>query len=484
MKTLISWLAVNNDFLRDPEKGALKGVNKTGPNFNMHRFFWNYNRHLILYSGKGDTTGAEMLINELNRDFPEHHAQGINMEINDPISLSEIRPKVERRLMEIRDDEIEIFASPGTPTMQVAWYICHTTLKLKTRVIQTRPAEKSKTGRPELVVMDIEQSATPISYIIKEKNIEERGMREDYKITPSIKPVYDTAMQYAVNEKTTVFIQGETGTGKEHLARYIHENSPRRNKPFTAVNCSAFGDSLLESRLFGYRKGAFTGAEKDTTGLFERTNGGTIFLDEIGDISPYMQQSLLRVIQEQEIQPIGGTTKKIDVRIISATNKDLAGMCRDGRFRWDLYYRLVVAELRLPDLLERSTRDLEEMISFFIKKKQSDMKKDKPIVFSTEAKQFLLSYPWPGNVRELENLIESLYACCSGTVKPENIPQRFRQVPPEESLRWEDVEKRHIEKVLKLKKGNKRQAWKALGYGAYNTFNSRLKEYGIDPDDL
>ena len=483
MKTLISWLAYNNDFIRDPEKGAVKGINKDGPNFNMHRYFWNYDRHIILFSGRGDKTGVEMLVNEIGRDYPEHLVENINMDIDDPINLSEIKPKVEACLMNISKDEIDIFASPGTPTMQVAWYICHSSLKLNTRIIQARPAGKSKTGQPDLLVMEMEQSSTPVTVVIKERLLDERGMREDYKITPSIRPVYDMAGLIAQNDLTTVLIQGETGTGKEHLARYIHENSPRRKKPFETINCSAFSDNLLESRLFGYKKGSFTGADKDMPGLFERINGGTIFLDEIGDISPYMQQSLLRVIQEKEIQPVGGETIKIDVRIISATNRNLTDLCRDRIFRWDLYYRLVVTELRLPDLLERGTHELEEMIHFFLMKKQEDMKKDKPINLSPEAYQFLLNYPWPGNVRELENLIESLYACCNGTVKTSDIPKRFSNVPLGESLRWEDIEKMHIVRVLKLKKGNQRQAWLAIGYKSINTLRNKIKEYGINIEE-
>ncbi len=479
MKTLVSWLAYNNDFERSNENGAVKGVKKDGPNFNMHKHFWKYDRHIILYSGKGDKTGVEMLINAILKEYPDHIIEKIDMGIDDPINLAEIKPKVEAFLLDIDKDEIDIFASPGTPTMQVAWYICHTTLNLKTRIIQTRPQEKSKSGKPDLLVMDLEQSTTPITMMIKEKLIQERGMREDYVITPSIKPIYDMAGLVAQNHFTTVLIQGETGTGKEHLARYIHENSPRKKKPFETINCSAFSDNLLESRLFGFKKGSFTGADKDTPGLFERASGGTIFLDEIGDISPYMQQSLLRVIQEKEIQPIGSSTIKIDVRIISATNKNLANMCRDGKFRWDLYYRLVVTELSLPDLLERGSAELEDLINFFIRKKQIDMKKIHPLTINPEARQLLLSYPWPGNVRELENLVESLYACCSGTVKPSDIPLRFKNVPIEESLRWEDVEKRHIEKVLKLKKWNQRQACKALGYKSINTLRSRIKEYNI-----
>jgi transcriptional regulator with PAS, ATPase and Fis domain len=481
MKTLISWLAYNNDFKRDSENGALKGVNKDGPNFNMHKHFWKYDRHIILYSGKGDKIGAEMLINAIVNEYHDHILEKSEMGINDPINLAEIKPKVESCLMDISEDEIDIFASPGTPTMQVAWYICHTGLKLKTRIIQMRSAAKSKTGKPDLLVMEIEQSPTPITMVIKEKLIQERGMREDYKITSSIKPVYDQARLVAQNDMTTVLIQGATGTGKEHLARYIHDNSPRKKKAFIPVNCSAFGDNLLESRLFGYKKGSFTGADKDTAGLFEQAGGGTIFLDEIGDISLYMQQTLLRVIQEKEIQPIGGSALKVNVRVISATNRDLYNMCREGKFRWDLYYRLVVTELLLPGLLERGFEDLTEMISFFISRKQHEMKKEKPLKMNKEVTNLLLNYNWPGNIRELENLIENLYACSpSGEISVGDIPSRFRNLMSEESLRWQDVEKCHIEKVLRLKKGNQRQAWIALGYGSINTLRNKIAEYGLE----
>ena len=144
----------------------------------------------------------------------------------------------------------------------------------------------------------------------------------------------------AQTDDVTVLILGESGTGKENLAKYIHKNSIRKEKPYITVNCSAFNDQLLESRLFGYKKGAFTGADKDTIGLFEMADEGTIFLDEIGYISPYMQQSLLRVLQEKEIMPLCGKPKKVDVRIIAATNQNLVKLCEEKHFRWDLYYRL------------------------------------------------------------------------------------------------------------------------------------------------
>jgi len=479
MKTLISWLARNNDFIY--EEGTFRGIDKKGPNFNMHRLFYDYNRHIILFSGtSGDRSGAELLKKEIDTDFPDHRIELVNMNIKDVIDLNEIKPKIESRLLEIKEDDIDIFISPGTPTMQVAWYFVHIQLGLNTRLIQMRPADKTESGKPEIVVIDIEQTSTPITSVFKEQTLEKRGLKEDYLITKSIESVYDKALKIAKTDRVTVMIQGETGTGKEHLARFIHEHSIRQDQPYTAINCSAFHDQLLESRLFGYKKGTFTGADKDTKGLFEESNRGTIFLDEIGDISPYMQQSLLRVIEAKEIQPVGGKSKKVDVRIISATSKDLAKMCRDGKFRWDLYYRLNVTELELPELKNRGPEEIKEYIDFFLLRKQKELKKEKIISLGKETLQFLLNYPWPGNVRELENLIETLYVYYSDIVELKDLPVRFKEIPENVSLQWKDVEKKHIEKVLKLKKGNKRQAWMALGYKAYNTFASRLEEYGIE----
>lgn len=482
MKTLISWLAYQNDFIRDKETGALIEVNLNGPNYGMHKHFYDYDRHILLHSGKGDETGTEMLKNVILEKFPDHIIEPVDMEIGDVIDLAEIKPKVEAKLMEIADDEIDIFFSPGTSAMQVTWYICHTTLNLSTRLIQTRPAQKSKIGKPELLEIDVEKTTTPITSVLKEISLEKRGIQEDYLITDSIKPIYDNAEKIAQTDKVTVLIQGETGTGKENLARHIHDNSIRKHKPYITINCSAFHDQLLESRLFGYVKGAFTGADKDTKGLFEQAEGGTIFLDEIGDISPYMQQALLRVIHEKEIQPIGGKAKKVNVRIITATNKNLTELCQNGKFRWDLYYRLAVTELELPSLQERGTNEIKQYLDFLLKKKQEDLKKDKVIELDKETIQFLLNYPWPGNIRELENLVETLYVYYDEKVTIKEIPERFKIIPEEKSLLWKDIEKKHIEKILKLKKGNQRQACIAIGYKSINTFVSRLKEHGIQPD--
>lgn len=281
-----------------------------------------------------------------------------------------------------------------------------------------------------------------------------------------------------MTDEVTVLILGDSGTGKENLAKHIHQSSIRSEKPYIAINCSAFSDSLLESRLFGYKKGAFTGADKDTVGLFEQANEGTIFLDEIGDISPYMQQALLRVLQEKEIMPLGGKSKKVDVRVIAATNQSLIKRCEEGKFRWDLYYRLSVVELDLPTLHKRGKGDIKMMIDYFLGQKKKQLHKPKKLIIEREAMEALLNYTYPGNIRELENLIARLYVFNDEKVSVDVLPKRVFQDPIDQPMNWEYVEKEHIQKVLKHFQGNKRQTALAIGW-AINTLNTKMEKYGL-----
>ncbi len=238
------------------------------------------------------------------------------------------------------------------------------------------------------------------------------------------------------------------------------------------------GDNLLESRLFGYAKGAFTGADKDQAGLFEQANGGTIFLDEIGDISPYMQQSLLRVIQEGEVMRVGeNTTCEINVRIIAATNRDLEQMCADGDFRWDLYYRLVVTELELPSLQERGREEIREMLKFFLKSKSGKFKR-KLLKLEKETREAILGYPFPGNLREMENMVENLYVFCEGKADPSDLPRRMTSRKNISSFLLADMEAQHIQKVLEFHQKNLSQTARALGI-ALNTLKSKVEKYEL-----
>lgn len=477
MKILLSWIAHNNDFLEGK-------VRQDGPTMTFHKYYFNHDRHLILSSAKDDDTRVDFLKNEISRIYPGRGELVIPvfMDIPDVIDLELIKTKVERLLLEYRNDEIEIFFSPGTSIMQLSWYICHTTLGLNTRLLQTRPARFSKgKDNVELIEIKVDHSHVPVTAIIKEE-LQRKGTKEDSGIlrTRNIEPVYQRAMKIAKADGITTLIHGASGTGKENLASFIHKESIRCDKPFVAVNCSALGENLLESRLFGYKKGAFTGAEKDTQGLFEEANGGTIFLDEIGDITPYMQQSLLRVLQNKEIQPIGGKTKKIDVRVISATNKDLRKLCKQEKFRWDLYYRLAVTELDLPSLIDLDPEERKALIKYIIKRKKKQFRRNEELILGKEVMSILLWYPFPGNIRELENLIESLYVFNDVEVSASDLPKNLREIEPVFSFRWEDAEKLHIEKVLKHFAGNKRKACKALGYGSPNTLVNKIKAYSIE----
>lgn len=477
MRTLVSWLAYNNDFTDDE---GIKIVDVAGPTYNFHQYFFtDYDRHIILSSQSTEDIRIKMLENKLRTDFPNHSIVTDAIPIHDVIDIVEIKRKAENYLLGLDDQEIDIYISPGTPAMQIAWFIIHITAGLNTRLLQTRPGKFAKDKRPQLLEIQAERSSVPFTAILTEKNAGKFSGRENYKITPSIKPVYENARKIAETDAVTTLVLGETGTGKEHLARFIHDNSGRKNKPFITVNCSAMDDSLLESRLFGFKKGAFTGAVQDTPGYFKQADGGTIFLDEIGDISPQMQQALLRVLQEKEIHPIGGSAVKINVRIIAATHKDLPALCAENKFRWDLYYRLSVAELELPSLLERGQKELSDMIDFFLKKEKKELLKSELLKFSTEAKNRILMYEFPGNLRELENLIRRLYVFNDGLVDVDQLPKRLFRNPQSKSLNWKDVEKEHIIYVLKLKKNNIRQTSIALGF-SINTLKRKLAEYNIE----
>ncbi len=242
--------------------------------------------------------------------------------------------------------------------------------------------------------------------------------------SPAMRKIMTLVPQVAESE-SSVLLQGETGTGKELMARALHDLSPRSNKPFIAINCGALPDTLLESELFGYKAGAFTNATKDKPGSFAIAHGGTIFLDEIGDISSAFQVRLLRVIEEGEFQPLGAVkTVKVDVRVIAASNKNLSTMVEKGKFRQDLYYRINVMKLTLPPLRDRK-EDIPILIDRFIDR-MNNLRGKKVTGINNEALGLLMAYDYPGNIRELENMIEHAFVLCSnGDIGPQHLPDIF-----------------------------------------------------------
>jgi len=317
------------------------------------------------------------------------------------------------------------------------------------------------------------------------KELESRYTFEDIVgRSPAMRRLFEILPDIA-ESSSTVLIEGASGTGKELFARALHNLSPRKKRPFVAVNCGALPDTLLESELFGYKAGAFTDARRDKPGRFALADRGTIFLDEIGDVSPAMQARLLRVLQERWIEPLGAVEPlKVDVRVVAATNKNLAELVRQGKFREDLFYRIRVIHLQLPNLRERR-EDIPLLVDRLIAKFNRLQGKDITGV-SPEVIARLMEHDYPGNVRELENIIEQAFVLCRGQyIELHHLPPELRPTSPEVgapggamSIRW--MERHLIEAALRRHNGNRARAAQELGIDS-STLYRKLKCLEIEP---
>jgi DNA-binding NtrC family response regulator len=363
---------------------------------------------------------------------------------------------------------------------------------IETAVEATRLGAKDYVTKP----FHIEELRGKLDRVVRDLELdqENRVLREQLRTRPGFGGLIGTSpkMQrvYKLVEKVSqhrypVLILGESGTGKELVARSIHFSGPRRNKPFCPVDCSSLTATLVESELFGYVKGAFTGAQQTRAGLFESADGGTIFLDEIGDLPIDLQSKLLRVLQEREVRPVGSTQRvHVDVRVIAATNRDLDSAVRNNAFRQDLYFRLNVLQVKLPPLRDRKS-DIPFLVATFLEK-FSDLQR--PVrTIAEDAMRRLMAYDWPGNVRELENAIERAVAIGSGPILhlgdlPSNLQYRSDEKPLEvdEVLPLEDLERRAIFRALHETGGDKLAAARLLGIGK-TTLYRKLKQYDAHP---
>jgi len=341
----------------------------------------------------------------------------------------------------------------------------------------------------------IEQILTTVKEALNQKNVETRRDIKNFDSTPDLLIGKSPSMgqifkAIALASKTPapVLIQGETGTGKELIARQIHKNSSRAKELFLAINCNALPETLLESELFGYKKGAFTGASQDRIGIFERAKGGTLFLDDIGGTSLNFQAKLLRALEEHEIKPVGSTCDiKIDVRVIAATNRNLDELVKKTQFREDLLYRLNVITINVPPLRER-IGDILELADYFLKK--SNLLYNKNIMgFSKEVMDLFTKYQWPGNVRELLHAIESAVAfATSPVILIKDIPQnivnsisqnKLQDYTETKFITLEEMEKNYIMQVLKETGGNRLKTAELLGIDRKTLYRKALK-YDID----
>ncbi len=309
-------------------------------------------------------------------------------------------------------------------------------------------------------------------------------------LTMTRSPVYrellESALQAAGSE-ATILIQGESGTGKDVLARYIAAHSRRLDKPLVTVNCAAIPENLIESELFGHKKGSFTGAHQDRKGRFEEAHGGTIFLDEIGELPLALQAKLLRVLQQGEITPVGGTPQRVDVRILAATNKNLRKLVAEGLFREDLFYRLNVITLEIPPLRQRM-EDLHGLIAQFLTRFAVHNGRDQMSI-SGEALQLMNQYGWPGNIRELENAVERAVILSPGNeIQPKALPPELNGKLPQDSginfrrgMKLEEIELMVIQAVLRHNHGDRARSAEELGIGV-RTLYRKLHEIQIRGD--
>ncbi len=352
----------------------------------------------------------------------------------------------------------------------------------------TKPFDLEAILLPVNNALEASRLKKEVSYFRSQENVR-FGLHRIIGQSPAMREVRQRVRQIAQSEASTVLLEGESGTGKDLIARTIHNESNRADQPFVEVNCAALPETLIESELFGHERGAFTDAKTRKAGLLELAHSGTLYLDEIGDMNPTLQSKLLGVIENKRFRRVGGVKDlSVDVRFIAATNRNLAAAMERGDFRKDLFYRLKVFSITLPPLRERLS-DLPLLIDFLLGELRKEFKK-KIVGLSAEAHRVLASYPWPGNVRELRNVLERAFILCEGeNIEPEHLPPELIASPsspqsggflfkiPPQGIPLETVERDLIRQALEICEGNQIRAAKLLSISR-DVLRYRMKKFG------
>ena len=431
-------------------------------------------------------------------NFPNIELVFENIKLNNPIDYGEVYPKMYDFVKKINKKDAEekyyISITSGTSTMSASWIFLVKGSHIDAEIIQTSPQKGLNIVNleiknfPEIKTLDdakieISQLKNENDYLKKMKLVIE--IPEIIGNSPQMIEI-KKQIQHLAKYDIPVMILGETGTGKELVAKALHEYSSRKDNRFLTVNCGAISENLVESEFFGYVKGAFSGAMKDTAGVFEKVGDGTLFLDEIGDLPLFMQVKLLRVLNEKKYSKVGaiGVELQSKARIVAATNKNLWQLMKEGKFREDLFFRLTDDIIELPTLKER-VEDLEDIANFIL----TNLKKQygKKLTFSKDAIKKLKNYDWNGNIRELGQVVRRSFIFSEKIIKEENI--RFLSSKlnddkneikiPKDGLNFEkDIEIGYYKKALEITNGNINKASELLGI-KYHTFNKRVKKYDI-----
>ena len=427
--------------------------------------------------------------------------------LTSPINFGEIYERVVVVLDEVARNgaQLTYHLSPGTPAMASVWILLAKTTH-PARLIQSSPQSGVQEAdipfdiAAEFIPKLLHQSDERLTSLAQGTPEESAEFSSIIHRSAAMKRVIAQARRVAIRS-IPVLIEGESGTGKELMARAIHKASPRADKPFIPVNCGAIPPDLVESEFFGHKKGSFTGAVADRKGHFERADGGTIFLDEIGELPKAIQVKLLRTLQENEVTPVGSSeAKKIDVRVVTATNRTLINEVAEGNFREDLFYRLAVAIIKLPPLRERAG-DVSLLIDALLQQVNDAAKemgiKHKKI--SVSARNLMLQHEWPGNIRELFNTLQRAAVWSDDEnigleaikdailLSPKALPgaDNILSRPIESSIELEElmaqVARHYIELALEHTRNNKTQAAKLLGFGNHQTLSNWMSRYGIEP---
>ncbi|WP_439504890.1 sigma 54-interacting transcriptional regulator [Sediminibacterium sp.] len=488
MKTLITWLGYNEDFV---EKGDNISINPSGFTCSVHKDIYEeykYDNHIILYTSDREGEIKKQLErrkyelkDHLNTFFKKHKFELVdsNIDKSDLQSYTAIESSLRSLINSFdADNQLSVIAGTGPTAVAMAWSNLSISMQNRFSLYLLQKPEYTKSKKISSLIELKPVRNEWLDNVLRENHFKLELPDDIYKDSIVIEE-YKKAEVVAKALDINVLILGETGCGKDRMAEFIVNNSGLDKTKYRAINCASLPDELLYSELFGHLKGSFTGAEKDRIGLFEECNRGVLFLDEIGDISPYMQQSLLRALENKEIKKMGSNEikKDIQVRIISATNNNLYQKCKEGKFRFDLYYRLCSMEIELMPYRDRNTKERKDIISYY--QKILEKKWGKKIEFDSDAILTLNSYSFPGNFREIYNTLNSLFVYDKNIIDKSLLPKRFSDEEIVLNESYENVMKSHCIKVYEKYNYNLTETKKALGYKNSTQLKEKLILWGV-----